>query len=123
MIVPCLTPHQAIRHVIDGNVRVVVCTIPKISGIDFVRAIRQHDPDLPVVFVTDQPSLLSAAEAIDHGAFMCLVKPVRPETFVSANERAARMYCLAKTKRQAIALFEDGAVKAEQVGVDRPRSI
>jgi len=119
-VVTCLTPHEAIRHISNGHVQVVVSdvTMPEISGIELLRMIRQHDPDLPVVLVTGKPAFKSAAEAIEFGAFMYLVKPVKPELLVSTVERAARLYRLAQTKRQAIALFGDGPVEAERVGLE-----
>ena len=119
-VVPCLTPHEAIRHVSNGNVRVVVSDVamPEISGIELLRMIRQYDPDLPVVLVTGQPALKTATEATEYGAFMYLIKPIKPEVFVSTVERAARLYRIAQTKRQAIALFGNGAVEAERVGLE-----
>ena len=120
VIVPCLTPHEAISHISNGNVRVVVSdvTMPEMSGIELLRMIRQHDPDLPVVLVTGQPDIKTAAEAIEYGAFMYLVKPVKPEILISTIERAARLYRLAQAKRQAISLFGDGAVDSERVGLE-----
>jgi EAL domain-containing protein (putative c-di-GMP-specific phosphodiesterase class I) len=119
-VVPCLTPHEAIRHIANGNVRVVVSdvTMPEMSGIELLRTIRQHDPDLPVVLVTGQPALSSAAEAIEYGAFMYLIKPVKPETLVRTVERAARLYRLAQTKRQAIELFGESSGESERVGLE-----
>jgi len=119
-VVPCLTPHEAIRHIANGNVSVVVSDVamPEMSGIDLLRTIRQHDPDLPVVLVTGQPALETAAEAIEYGAFMYLLKPVNPETFVRTIERAARLYRLAQTKRQAIELFGESSGESERVGLE-----
>ncbi len=67
----CLTPLEAIEHVSAGHVRVLVSdiTMPEMSGIELLRTIRLIDPDLPVVFVTGQPALKTAAEAIEFGAF------------------------------------------------------
>ncbi len=120
-VVPCLTPHEAIRHISDGDVRVVVSDVmmPEMSGIDLLRTIRQHDPDLPVVLVTGKPALKTAAEAIEYGAFMYLVKPVNPKTFAATVERAAQLYRLAQTKRQAIELFGESAGEAERVGLEK----
>jgi EAL domain-containing protein (putative c-di-GMP-specific phosphodiesterase class I) len=120
VVIPCLTPHEAIRHISNGDVRVVVSDVsmPEMSGIELLRMIRQHDPDLPVVLVTGQPALKTAAEAIEYGAFKYLIKPVRPEEFVNTVERAARLYRLAQTKRQAIELFGDGTVESERVGLE-----
>ena len=95
VVAPCLTPHEAIQHISNGNVRVVVSDVsmPEMTGIELLRLIRQHDKDLPVVLVTGQPNLKTAAEAIEYGAFMHLLKP---ETFIATVERAARLYRLAQ---------------------------
>lgn len=119
-VVTCVTPHEAITHIINGDVQVVVSDVamPEISGIELLRMIRHHDPDLPVVLVTGQPRFKTAFDAIEFGAFLYLVKPVNPEVFVSAVERAARLYRLARTKRQAIALFGEDAIESERIGLE-----
>jgi EAL domain-containing protein (putative c-di-GMP-specific phosphodiesterase class I) len=119
-VVTCLTPHEAIGHISNGDVQVVVSDVamPEITGIELLRMVRQHDPDLPVVLVTGKPGFKSAFDAIEYGAFLYLVKPVRADVFASAVERAARLYRLAKTKRQAIALFGEGAMDADRVGLE-----
>ncbi len=50
--------------------------------------------------------------------FRYLTKPVKSEEFVGTIERAARLYRLAQTKRQAIAFFGSGALEGEQVGLE-----
>lgn len=119
-VITCLTPHEAIHHISDGNVQVVVSDIamPEITGIELLRMVRQHDPDLPVILVTGKPALTSAAEAVEFGAFMYLVKPVSADQLLSAVDRAARLYRLAQTKRQAISLFGNGAIEAERVALE-----
>jgi EAL domain-containing protein (putative c-di-GMP-specific phosphodiesterase class I) len=119
-IITCLTPHEAIGHISNGNVQVVVSDVamPEITGIELLRMVRQYDPDLPVVLVTGKPGFKSAFDAIEYGAFLYLVKPVKADVFASAVDRAARLYRLAKTKRQAIALFGEGAIESERVGLE-----
>ena len=41
-------------------------TMPGMTGLDLLRAIREYDPDLPVVLLTGRPTVESAAEAIEH---------------------------------------------------------
>ena len=119
-VIACVTPHEAISHITNGDVQVVVSDVamPEISGIDLLRMIRQHDPDLPVLLVTGQPGFKTAFEAIEYGAFLYLLKPVKPDVFVSAVERAARLHRLAKTKRQAIALFGEDSIESERIGLE-----
>lgn len=116
----CLTPSEAIRHVTEGNVQVIVSDImmPEMSGIELLRIVRQHDSDLPVVLMTGQPELATAAEGVELGAFRYLIKPVNPQDILNAVERAARLYRLAKTKRQAIELLGDGSGEGERTGLE-----
>jgi len=119
-VVTCLTPHEAISHITNGDVHVLVSDVmlPEISGIELLRTVREHDPDLPVILVTGKPGFKSAFDAIEYGAFLYLVKPVNEEMFVGAVERAARLYRLARTKRQAISLLGDGAMEADRLGLE-----
>src|SRR5919109_4385772 len=50
--------------------------MPRLSGIDLLRAVRERDADVPIVLMTGGPELSSALQAIEHGAFRYLVKPV-----------------------------------------------
>jgi EAL domain-containing protein (putative c-di-GMP-specific phosphodiesterase class I)/ActR/RegA family two-component response regulator len=103
-VTSCLTPHQAIDCLANDNVMAVVSDIsmPEMSGLELLRIFRQHDPDLPVVLVTGVPSIQSAAEAVEYGAFMYLVKPVDPGVLAITVERAVRHYCNAKIKRDSL---------------------
>jgi len=110
-IVTCQTPHEALNYVLSEGVVAVVSDIsmPEMSGLELLRIIRQHDPELPVVLVTGVPCIRSAAEAVEHGAFMYLVKPVDPAMLTMTLERAVRQYCSTKVKRDSlIALGVDG---------------
>lgn len=104
-VAPCLTAHEAIRHVSNGSVVAVVSdlSMPEISGMELLRILRQHDPELPVVLLTGVPSIRSAAEAVEYGAFMYLVKPVDPVVLTMTVERAIRHYCTARIKRDTLA--------------------
>ncbi len=101
VVAPCLTPHEAIQHISNGNVRVVVSDVsmPEMTGIELLRLIRQHDKDLPVVLVTGQPNLKTAAEAIEYGAFMYLLKQSsRKRLLLPSN---ARRDCIVSHKPSA----------------------
>ena len=75
------------------------------DGIELLKRIRERDPDLPVVLVTGAPHVGSAIEAVAHGAFRYLVKPLRGselcDTLGEAVERRER----ARVREEALALF------------------
>jgi two-component system response regulator HydG len=54
--------------------------MPGMSGIQFLKNVRQSHADVPVVLITGNPDLETALQAIEHGALQYLVKPVNMET-------------------------------------------
>ncbi|HVR21452.1 MAG TPA: EAL domain-containing response regulator, partial [Polyangiaceae bacterium] len=69
-----------------------------------LRAIREYDPDLPVVLLTGHPTVESAAEAIEHGVFRYLTKPFQPDALRGTVRQASQLYRLARIKREALGL-------------------
>jgi len=63
---------------IDMTFSLVFCdlNLPDKSGIDVLDAINQKNFDLPVIFITAQESLESAARAMKRGAFDYIFKPL-----------------------------------------------
>ncbi|HEY5961910.1 MAG TPA: EAL domain-containing protein [Polyangiaceae bacterium] len=119
-VTPCVSPLEAIEHVAHGNVVVVVSDVsmPEMTGVELLRTIRDHNPDLPVVLVTGLPDVKSAAAAVEYGAFRYLVKPVDPDSFKQSVERAARLYRLAQAKREALSLLGDGKGASDRAGLE-----
>jgi EAL domain-containing protein (putative c-di-GMP-specific phosphodiesterase class I) len=77
--------------------------MPELSGLDFLKELRQHDLDVPVILMTAGATLDSAIDAIAFGAQQYLLKPVEPEALVLAVGRAAALGELARLKRTALA--------------------
>jgi len=79
-------------------------SMPELDGLQLVRAVRGRDLDVPVIIVTANPSVESAAEAVELGALRYLVKPVPVEMLVSTVAQADRLHRIARAKRAAAAL-------------------
>jgi EAL domain-containing protein (putative c-di-GMP-specific phosphodiesterase class I) len=77
--------------------------MPELSGVDFLRELRRHDLDVPVILMTAGPTLDSALDAIEYGAQQYLLKPVEPGALVLAVGRGAALGDLARLKRTALA--------------------
>lgn len=90
-----------------GPFDVIFCDVsmPGMDGIEFLRAVRQYDLDVPVVLITGAPSIASAVSAVDYGAFRYLIKPVSQDVLIEVAGRASRLHTLAKLKRKALELF------------------
>ena len=95
------------REVLErGKTDVVVCDIamPRMDGMTFLKHVSRRDLDIPVILMTGAPSLDTAIEAIEYGAFHYLTKPFESEDLRRTVVRAAHLRRMAKLKAQALAL-------------------
>jgi EAL domain-containing protein (putative c-di-GMP-specific phosphodiesterase class I)/CheY-like chemotaxis protein len=75
--------------------------MPDVDGRALLRAMRSRNLDIPFVFLTGQPDLESAIDAVEHGAFRYLLKPVAPDELVAVVGRAVTWHRLAVVRRTA----------------------
>jgi DNA-binding NtrC family response regulator len=113
----------ALEHWDDDPPDVVLSDIrmPGLTGMDVLAAVRERDPDVPVILMTAQASLQSAIEAVNRGAFYYLQKPFANDDIVALCRRAAETR---KLKDENVALRKeirrrDNSGKARPVGKNR----
>jgi DNA-binding NtrC family response regulator len=73
---------EALARVAESRPTIVLSDLimPGMGGLDLLRALKQQDDaDLTVVLMTAQGTVESAVEAIKHGAYDYLTKPVDPQ--------------------------------------------
>lgn len=94
---------EALDRVGSGHYAAIVSDIdvPGISGIELLKAVRRTDLDLPVVLVTGYPSVESAQDAVNFGAFSYLTKPVDPFALRDVVARASGLRALLALRREA----------------------
>jgi EAL domain-containing protein (putative c-di-GMP-specific phosphodiesterase class I) len=83
-------------------------SMPGISGLDLLRAVREHDLDVPVVIMTGGPAVKSAVEAMEYGALRYLIKPIDPAHLEDVVARAVRMHQMARVRREALEQYRAG---------------
>ncbi|HWZ88906.1 MAG TPA: EAL domain-containing response regulator, partial [Polyangiaceae bacterium] len=71
-------------------------------GLGFIRTVRHHDLDLPVVLITGAPAFETAIRAVEYGAFRYLVKPLSDAELYSTLEHAVNLYRTAQAKRELV---------------------
>ena len=70
------------------------------SGVDFLRLLRQQDPEFPVILLTAYDNLDSAIEAVRWGAHDFILKPLkRIEVLVNPVRKAVTHYRLLREKQ------------------------
>jgi len=83
---------HALERLRDRSYDVVVSDVKmqRMGGVALLRAIREFDPDLPVILMTGQPDLDVAASAVEYGAFRFLFKPILPQVLDEALRLATQ---------------------------------
>ena len=76
--------------------------MPRMSGLEFLRAIREDDLDVPVIIMTGAPEVQTATEAIEHGALRYLIKPIDPKQLEEIVGQATRLHQMARVRREAL---------------------
>jgi EAL domain-containing protein (putative c-di-GMP-specific phosphodiesterase class I) len=94
---------EAVAELATRSFDVILSDIrmPGMDGLTLLRAIRARDLDVPVAFMTGDPQLETVMEAMEHGAFRYLLKPVDNDEVVAVVQRAARLHRLARVRREA----------------------
>jgi EAL domain-containing protein (putative c-di-GMP-specific phosphodiesterase class I) len=76
--------------------------MPGIHGVEFLRAVRLMDLDVPVIVMTGNPSLETALSSIAHGIHRYLVKPVASAELADTIRSAVALHRIAILKRRAL---------------------
>jgi EAL domain-containing protein (putative c-di-GMP-specific phosphodiesterase class I)/CheY-like chemotaxis protein len=110
---------EAITLIAAATFDVIVSDMrmPQVDGLTLLRAIRGRDLDVPVVFMTGMPTVETAIEAMEHGAFRYLVKPVEPAKLVEIVERASQVHRLAQVRRE-VAKELPGKLIGDRAGLE-----
>jgi DNA-binding NtrC family response regulator len=74
--------------------------MPKMNGIQALEAIKQINPDIPVVIMTAYATIETTVEAIKKGAFDYIAKPFRRERILVTTEKALKWHDLLKENRK-----------------------
>jgi len=120
-VVACNSGREALSILTTEVFDVMVSDVhmPGLSGLKLLRAVREHDLDLPVVLVTGNPDVQTATDAVEYGAFRYLIKPVPGEALVAVVGRAANIGQLARKKREYVEEFGSAQFRVgDRAGVD-----
>ncbi len=92
---------HAVERFTDFEPDVVLTDIrmPGMDGLELLAALRQKDPEVPVILMTAQASLQSAVQAVNQGAFYYLQKPFGNADLIALCSRAGETRELKRENR------------------------
>lgn len=97
---------DGLKRIAERSFDVIITDLamPVMNGMDFLRAVRHIDLDVPVILLTGSPGFDSAVTAVEYGAFRYLVKPIEQSVLVDAVTKAGHLHRLAILKREMIGM-------------------
>jgi len=105
----------------EFDVLVTDILMPEVSGIDILRRLTQAGCQEPIILMTGEPNLDTAAEAVRLGAFDYIRKPVLQDRLLEVVHRASRNVQLVRERdaaRQAeVALLKNLARIGESAAI------
>jgi len=111
---------DALNRLAQGSYDAIVSDVrmPGLSGLDFLKAVREKDLDVPVILMTGSPSVESAAMAVQLGALHYLIKPVDPGNLQRTVTRAVQLHRMTLAKLRAADLTGNTALRiTDRVGL------
>lgn len=95
---------QALQLLDAGGIDLVLTDykMPKITGLELIRHLNSHYPNIPVIMITGYPSIEGAVEAVKVGAEEYLSKPFTDEELFKAIDAAIVKVRQRKTRTQEI---------------------
>jgi DNA-binding NtrC family response regulator len=98
--VPLITnnPFEGIEMAKGGGFEVIITDLkmPECDGLQVLAAIKEQEPDLPVIVMDGFPSVERGVEILRKGGFEYIPKPCRKEQILFAIERAHQFRLLRK---------------------------
>lgn len=75
--------------------------LPLMNGLEFIKAVRKLDLDIPVVMLDESESSPASADALTYGAIAVLEYPVDPDELAECVSNAVKVRQLARLRRLA----------------------
>lgn len=102
---------DAIAKIRSGtfNIALLDVDMPRMSGLETLRLIKEHDPSIIVIMMTAYTNLNDAVSAVKEGAYHYLAKPVKSEDLISMIESSiAALKLISDIAASAPMLTESG---------------
>jgi DNA-binding NtrC family response regulator len=121
-VVSASNGEEACQRAEEQEFRLVVSDIQMgaVSGIELLKWFRKQFPDVPVVLLTAFGSVETAIQAMKHGAFDYLTKPVNLDEMYVVVERALEHHRLVRENKMLRRAFDQRVRATSVVAQSRP---
>lgn len=115
----------ATQMLLSGAFDVVVSDIimPRMTGVELLHMIRQASPRVQVIMMTGEPTVETAAKAVQEGAFDYISKPVTKDTILRAVGNAAKVKALDDERERLSIQNQEYQTNLERLVVERTHEL
>lgn len=78
----------------EFNLAILDVDMPRMSGLEALKLIKEHDPSIIVVIMTAYANIDDAVRAVKEGAYNYVAKPVKSDELVAMVDKAIKAYSL-----------------------------
>ena len=117
---------QSAMVILEGRPTDVVLTdivLPRMSGIDLLKRVREASPDVLVIMMTGEPTLETAAESLRCGAMDYLQKPIAKNDLLKVIRNALHIKSLDDEKKRLEEQNHRHMYHLEQLVAERTRAL
>jgi signal transduction histidine kinase len=109
----------------DGEFDVIVSDIvlPRMTGVELLRLIRQVSPRVQVILMTGEPTVETASDAVRAGAFDYLFKPISKEAILRSVANAARIKAVDDERERLAQINREYQERLERMVGERTRAL
>jgi two-component system, LuxR family, sensor histidine kinase DctS len=110
---------------IDDRIDAAVIDIflPRQSGIELLKELRQRESTIPVIMITGEPNIAHLPDIVRAGAYDFLAKPVVKETLIRTVANAIEKKRLSDEKRRLEEQVRQHAAQLEEMVAHRTRAL
>lgn len=84
----------------DFDILVTDIILPRMSGVELVKAVRQMNSRIQIIMMTGEPTVETAAEAVRAGAMDYITKPITRQSILKAVNQALRLMAIEEERRR-----------------------
>lgn len=92
----------ALKIIDETDLDLIITDIimPKITGMELLKIIKDKKPDIPIIIMTGEPTVETAVQAVKNGAHDYMTKPVNKDILIKTVRNALEYKRLLDNKRQ-----------------------
>ncbi len=113
--------NEAFTQLNQENIHLIISDVimPSMTGIEFLKKMKEMNMDLPVIIVSATDSAKNAVECLKLGAYDYILKPFEPDTILFTVSKVIEKISLSSELRELKKILKQQNIKKDMIGNTR----